>query len=97
MRPWSRLVAKSQRAVTGSFGQFSSKITSPNQSNFENLNPPKEVSPRLQALRERLRDEQSLINKPSAVFQLSGRGQSFLDEVNSEQLNKKYSRGGNHG
>ncbi len=77
------------RPAQGSFRAFSSKSSGADFS-------PLVVSPRLAALRKKLKiDTTGIVDRPSHVFEISPRGRDFLEDV--QPLNKKYSRGGNNG
>lgn len=84
-----RTATAAAKPTQGSFRAFSAKV-------YGSDSTPLVTSPRLAALRERLKiDAAGVVDRPSHVFEISPRGRAFLEDV--KPFNEKYSRGGDNG
>lgn len=99
----TKLIAQQPRshtpqAFSSSFYEFSRKFSQLSQETTTlSLIAPKKTFPRLEALGKELGNDQFILARSIQAFELSKRGQSFLNQIHSQNLNKKYSRGGNNG
>ncbi len=78
-------------AIPKTFGAWSRLISN-------DSSPTVPTFPRVEELRKKLKSEGRYpLGQSSHIFEISQRGKGLLDEINSNHLNKKYSRGGKNG